>query len=288
MNNAHAPDKIYVILGTTASGKTAYGVELAQRIGGEIINCDSMQVYKEIPTITAQPTLAEQQGVPHHLFGIISCLDKFDVQSWITLAERAILDVKSRGKIPILVGGTGMYVQALIDGIADVPEINQEIRMMLRQLSTSELYGQLSEFDQEAAEHLKPNDRQRVARALEVVLSTGKPLSYWHEKNKRQLFPKDTFHLIWLKRNRQEVYDRINQRFKEMVKLGALQEARMLIEYRARVPKAHGLPELIAFFSGDITLQEAVRIAQQNTRNYAKRQFTWFRHQMEFNEVIDI
>jgi tRNA dimethylallyltransferase len=280
--------KIIVILGATTSGKTAYAIDLAHKIGGEIINADSMQVYKEIPVLTAQPTEEEKSGIIHHLFGCISCLEKFDVKNWIDSVAPLIKQIRLEGKHPILVGGTGMYIKSLVEGIAEVPEIDNSLRESLKLLPTETLYQKLVERDFDISQKLKPGDRQRIIRALEVILSTGISLSKWQEKSTSKFFNREEFDLIWLRRTREELYLRIDSRFKSMLKDGALLEASKLIDKRHLLPKAHGLPELISFLLGNITLAEATKLAQQHTRNYAKRQLTWFRHQIDFDRAIDL
>ncbi len=287
-------NKINIILGATASGKTDYGVMLANKLNGEIINSDSMQIYKEIPILTAQPTEEEKKGVPHLNFGIVSCFAKFHVKKWLDLTYGAIADIRSRGKTPILVGGTGLYIKALIQGIAEVPELSIAFKREFHEEYSSkpvgDLYQTLQDLSPQSAAILKPNDHQRILRALEVLLGTGKPLEYWHAQPSSAAFVRDDFYLIWLKRSREETYCRINRRFSKMLEAGVLDEVRRLLDKEGveNMPKAIGLQEIIKYFHGDISLNEVVKATQQNSRNYAKRQMTWFRHQMEFDEVVDI
>lgn len=279
------------MLGTTASGKTAYGIELANQLNGEIINCDSMQVYREIPILGAQPSADELNSATHHLYSIISCLDKFDVKKWIDLIVPLIHSMWERGKHPILVGGTGMYVKALVEGIAYVPEIDDAIRNELNILSTEEIYQRLQAVDPRIAAQLKANDRQRLSRALEVKIATGESLLFWHAQPVERIFQREIFNMILVERNREEIYERINKRFLLMIENGAILEVQALmekikLEQRSLLPKACGLNELIDYLLGDISLNDAIKLGQQSSRNYAKRQYTWMRNQVDFDRVV--
>ncbi len=279
--------KVNAIFGSTASGKTSYAIELAKRIDGVVINYDAMQIYKEIPIISAQPTIEERAGVEHLLYGYLSVYEKSSAASWKMRALDAIDSVIKNGKTPILVGGTGMYLKTLIDGLSNIPDVPSAVVDALAKRNTDDMYQQLKDLDNSVT--LKPNDRQRIIRALSVLLHTGKPLSYFHTL--AQYEKRYDFHLIWLKRDREVVYNNINKRFRQMIADGALDESRALaINYNVlnSLPKAHGLRELIRFHLGDISLEDAILSSQQQTRNYAKRQMTWARHQLCFNQVVEL
>lgn len=282
--------KINVIFGTTASGKTALGIKLAQELDGVIVNADSMQVYKEIPILTAQPTKAERAAAEHLLYGYKSVFEKHSVAIWLQDAIPVIQNILYKGRTPILVGGTGLYIDSLINGISNIPDVDPKIEQELRAEASPEiLYTRLREVDPAVASKLKPNDKQRIIRALGVILSTGKSISYWQKQKTTPSFSRDKFHLIWLNPDRALVYDKINKRFDAMLEKGLLEEARALYNKCSPLtilPKAHGLPELFAYFRGDMNLIEATNKAKQNTRNYAKRQLTWARHQMQFDLIV--
>lgn len=278
--------KIIIIGGPTASGKTALALDVARNIDSVIINADSQQVYREIPIITAQPTKEEQAVTPHKLYGVISVQDYFSVAMWLELVTNEINFALQNGKTPILVGGTGMYIKSLVEGIAEVPEISTEIRDNIRKQETSEIYKMLLEKDPEMASRLKPADRQRVLRAYEVFMETGKSLLYWHQQKPIPLFPTEMIRLFFLLPDREKVYEKCNIRFLEMFKCGLLEEVtaldKMNIPSSMPAMRAHGLREMVAYVRGGMPYTDAIAQAQQNTRKYVKRQFTWFRHQMDY------
>ncbi len=284
--------KINIIFGATASGKTAYGVELAKRFDGEIINADSMQVYREIPVIGAQPTAEERQDIPHHLYGFRSVLDAYSVGDFIIDATRKINEVSARGKMPILVGGTGLYIKALVEGLPDLPTISSETKAKVAELrerlDTPELHEYLRKLDPMTASKLKPNDMQRIMRALEVMFESGHSLAELQKHEKHAPFPRSDYYIIWLNPTREVIYQKINQRFIKMIELGAVKEVKQLITIfgDAPLPKACGIPEIQSYLEGKLTLDETICKAQQSTRHYAKRQITWGRHQFDFNEII--
>lgn len=280
--------KINIIFGATASGKTAYGIELAKKLDGEVINADSMQVYTEIPIITAQPSETEKDGIPHHLFGCVSVFEKYSVARYIDDVVPVIKDVLSRGKTPILVGGTGMYIKSLVEGIAEMPDVSEDIWAKVDAMTTDTAYLELSKLDPEVSSILKPGDSQRIKRALSIVLETGVSIKKFQESPRDIAFSREQYHIIWLKRDREFIYDRINKRFELMVQNGAIDEVRRVVDIaQGRVmPRANGLYEIRDFLLGNITLKEATTKTQQLSRNYAKRQNTWGAHQLEFDEVI--
>jgi len=281
-------NKIIIITGTTASGKTAHSIELAKEIDGEIINCDSMQIYREVPILTAQPTIEEQKGVPHHLFSIVGLNDKFSVGHWLKLAIEKITDIQSRGKVPIIIGGTGLYVKAIIEGITETPDISDKIKAKVACLQNS--YEDLQKVDPETAERLEPADTFRIKRALEVFYESGESLSAWHKKPIKHPYVRKDFHLIEIVRDRDVIYNNINERFMVMMRNGSIEECKKAYALHGDIdyPKAHGLPEIIRYLNGDLAFDKMILKSQQNIRNYAKRQLTFFRHQFTVDETINL
>jgi tRNA dimethylallyltransferase len=290
-------EKINIVCGTTASGKSAYGVKLAHKLGDAamIINADSMQVYREIPILTAQPILEEREGVEHRLYGTISCgqSKEFSAGKWLEMVIPEINSCFEQGLTPILVGGTGMYLQLLLEGLPVIPAISPEIRATIRQfpqqMTFEEAFALLIAKDPISAAKIKPNDWVRTLRALEVIEETGKPLSSWQDRAE-PIFPRDQYYIIRVDRSRSEIYQNINQRFLSMIEQGAIEEVTKLLEKFAPtdLPPAHGLPELTSYLQGRITLEEAIAKGQQVTRNYAKRQLTWLNHQIQVDEVVEL
>ncbi|MDX1949716.1 MAG: tRNA (adenosine(37)-N6)-dimethylallyltransferase MiaA [Rickettsiales bacterium] len=290
-------EKIHIIFGATASGKTEFSVNLAKEIGNaEIINADSMQIYQEIPIITNQPKEAEKQNIPHHLFGVKSILHHSDLSEWLEMAVPLIHEIKARTKTPILVGGTGLYLKSIVEGVSEIPKIPPEIKQKFLNLCSivpenkkqTQLYDILKNIDPEGADKIKPNDTQRTLRALEVKDYTGVSISEWNKKPQKKFFDKENFSIHFIDKPREEIYLKINARFENMVENGLLDEAKKVREIwlennisasNNNLPayKAHGLREIIAYLDGEISLDEAISKAQQATRNYAKRQFTWWR-----------
>ena len=278
--------KITIIAGPTASGKTAYAIEMAKKINGEIINADSLQIYKENPIISAQPNIQEQQNIPHHLFGYVNGDEEYTIARWISDVKQKIEAIER----PIIVGGTGFYIKHLIFGLSPIPDIPEEIRSdarnLLQELGNQKFFKLLQEFDPTV--NLEINNTHRILRAYEVIKATGKNLSYW-QANSIAYFPMDSFKLIILNPPREQLYQSCNQRFLGMIENGVIDEVKDMLSLgytpMKGVMKSHGVPELIKFLSGEWTLDQAVGRAQQVTRNYAKRQTTWFKHQFESMEL---
>ncbi len=250
-----------------------------------------MQVYKEIPIITAQPTAEEREEVEYRLYGITSVTERSSAAKWAEMAKDEINAARKENKIPILTGGSGMYIKILMEGIAEVPEISDEVREIVRQQvdkkGIEELHKILMQKDPETAKKLKPGDRQRIVRALEVIEETEVPISQWQKNKTKAFFKPDDFSLFAVSPEREKLYAHINKRFEIMLENGVMEEAQRMKELKLdpTLParKAHGIPELINYLEGTMTLEEAAKQAKQNTRNYAKRQMTWLRHQ--FPEV---
>jgi tRNA dimethylallyltransferase len=285
-NDSPAPRAV-LIAGPTASGKSALALALAERIDGAIVNADSMQVYGDLRIITARPTVPEEARVPHRLYGHVDAAVNYSVGQYLADARAALDEVGGSGRVAIFVGGTGLYFKALTAGLAAVPPIPTRIRDSVRARLAAQgapaLHAELARLDPAAAARLSPNDRTRVARALEVVEATGRPLADWQTKGLPALIGADAPRLF-IAPDRAALYARIDARFSAMIAAGALDEVRRLAARRLDpllpAMKAHGVPWLIRHLAGEITLEEAADHARLDTRHYAKRQFTWFRHQL--------
>ncbi len=285
-----APSAIAAILlaGPTASGKSALALALAERLDGTIINTDSMQVYRDLRIITARPSLAEEARMPHRLYGHVDAAENYSVGRWCVDVQAAVADARRAGRLPILVGGTGLYFKALTQGLAAVPLIPLGIRAAMRARLASEgvapLYAELQERDPAVAARLMPGDRSRITRALEVVVATGRSLADWHREGMPA--PIDATHALklFLDVPRAELYRRIDARFDAMLAAGALEEvgalARRALDAALPAMKAHGVPWLIRHLQGEIALDEAAEGGKRDTRRYTKRQATWFRNQL--------
>jgi tRNA dimethylallyltransferase len=279
---------VILIAGPTASGKSALALALAEKLGGTIVNADSMQVYRDLRIITARPSPAEEARVPHRLYGHVDAAENYSVGRWCRDVGEALADAGRQGRVAILVGGTGLYFKALTSGLAAVPPIPADIRSGVRGRLQSEgvapLYAELARLDPLTAQRLMPNDRSRISRALEVVLATGRSLSDWHREGQPALIDPDRAAKVFLPCERKQLVARIETRFAAMLAAGALDEARALSQRQLDpllpAMKAHGVPWLIRHLAGEITLDEAAAGAIMDTRRYAKRQVTWFRNQM--------
>lgn len=270
--------KIICIVGATASGKTGLSIALAKRIGGEIISADSMQVYKDMPIATAVATADEQDGVPHYLVEFLDKSESFSVADFVSLAGEKIDDIISRGNVPIIVGGTGLFVDSLVNGItfSDVG-VDEALRQRLNEKTTDELYDELMSVDKAAALDIHKNNRKRVIRALELYYG-GTTKTQQNEDSVINGSPYDALYIGINFRDRQRLYDRINLRVDLMMNAGLLDEAKASFnEVGATAKQAIGHKELKPYLDGDISLDEAVENLKKETRHYAKRQLTWFR-----------
>jgi tRNA dimethylallyltransferase len=283
-----------LIAGPTASGKSALALQLAQATGGVVVNTDSMQVYRDLRVLTARPTPAEEASVEHRLYGHVDAGVNFSAGAWVADAARVLDELRAQGRAPIFVGGTGLYFKALTRGLSAVPpippEIRDDVRARLERDGVEALHAVLSSRDPVSGERLKPRDRTRIARALEVVEATGRPITDWHRDGLPPLLPPGSFRALFLSPEREALYARIDARFDAMLKAGALEEVAALaarkLDPLLPAMKAHGVPALIRYLAGEITLDQAASIGRADTRHYAKRQFTWFRHQLpEFEWV---
>ena len=289
-------NKALVICGPTASGKTDYAHLNARKYNGEIINCDSMQVYKQIPIITASPDMTLKKEISYHLYNCVDISEDFSVAKYTKLAENSIRATLKRGKLPIIVGGSGMYVNALLNGINSIPDISGDIRQQVRnagEINGSEyIYDLLKEIDPKGARRLNPGDSQRVMRAYEIVLQTNKSILEFQKSTPTPLLPDVEFEVVMLLPERNFLYDTCNKRLKDMFVNGAIEEIAGLIKnpdmYKRLVSiKALGILQIIDYLEGKITKEKALEIASTKTRQYAKRQITWFKNQIVNKTIIE-
>lgn len=283
-----------LIAGPTASGKSALALQLAARMDGVVINADSMQVYRDLQVITARPTGGEMQEAPHRLYGHIDAAEIYSAGRWLREAEAEIAAVRGAGKTAIVIGGTGLYFSALLKGLSAVPEVSADVRQQIRDLGDSKdndaLHAMLTMRDPRTAAEIRVSDRQRILRALEVVEATGRGLAAWREEPGVPVLHSGDYRAIFLETDREMLGRRIDARFDKMLAEGALDEVKVLqarnLDPRMPAMKAHGVPWLIQYLNGEITLEEAAAQGKRDTRQYAKRQETWFRNQLpEFEWV---
>ncbi|MBM3516505.1 MAG: tRNA (adenosine(37)-N6)-dimethylallyltransferase MiaA [Alphaproteobacteria bacterium] len=276
---------VLLLAGPTASGKSALALALAERYRGTIVNADSMQVYRELRVLTARPSAADESKVPHALYGIVSVAEVFSVAAWLARAVPAIEGAAAGGPV-IVVGGTGLYFEALLHGIASVPEIpaavRREVRALIAVRGPGAAHEALLRCDPTMAARLHPADAQRLARALEVVIATGRSLVAWQAETRPALSPRVPLVKVVLEPPRAPIYERIKGRYRSMVAGGGLAEVAALPHGDAELPalKALGVPELGRHLAGALSREEAILAGQRAVRRYAKRQYTWFRHRM--------
>jgi tRNA dimethylallyltransferase len=288
---------LIVIAGPTAGGKSALALALAQQIGGVIVNADSAQIYADLKILSASPSADELQNAEHRLYGVRDGALPCSAADWAAMARAEIADVRSGGQTPILVGGTGLYLRTLLDGIAPVPAIDPDVRARVRESDVADNYQKLRTFDPGAAQRLKPADTTRVNRALEVILSTGRTLGEWQQQREGGIADEVELRPLLLLPPRKWLYARCDERFAHMVDQGAVSEVEALLARKLNpnlpVMRAIGVRELAAYLLGEATLDEAIAAGQQATRRYAKRQYTWFAHQPpaswpRFKEALDV
>jgi tRNA dimethylallyltransferase len=281
MMNQAKTKSVLLIAGPTASGKSALALRLARERGGVIINADASQVYRELRILSARPSDDEMNDVPHRLYGHVSGLEPYSVAAWLGDAKREIEMSWELGLLPILTGGTGLYFMALEQGLAEVPPIAPDIREKWRGFE-GDIHCELQHRDPVGAAKLEPNDRQRIARALEVVEGTGKPLSHWQQQAERSAFLREvSVERLMVDVPREDLYARSDARFDRMIAAGALEEVRPLVDLDSALPmmRAIGVSELTGHLRGDIGLDEAIKLAKTATRQFIKRQLTWGRGQ---------
>lgn len=276
MNN-----KVIAVVGATASGKTAYAIDLARKIGGEIISADSRLVYKGMDIGTAKPTIEEMQGIPHYMIDVVEPEFNYSAGLYAKEAKRCIEDIVSRGKVPIVVGGTGLYYRVLLENY-DLPDVkpDYELRENLYKYSCEELLEMLLNLDEKAGNSVERNDKKKLIRYIEIIKLTGKPLDLARGKRDKE------FDVEWIGLNfpREILYDRINKRVDQMIELGLVEETQELLEKHGRISNITdtiGYREIISYLDGELSLDDAKDKLKQNTRNYAKRQLTWFRKNEE-------
>jgi tRNA dimethylallyltransferase len=278
-----------LIAGPTASGKSALALALAERLGGIIVNADSMQVYRDLRVITARPAPEEEARAPHRLYGHVDAGVNYSTGQWLRDVSSVFAEAAAEGRTPILVGGTGLYFKTLTTGLAAVPpvpaHIRERIRARLRSEGAPALHAELMWRDAQTAQRLMVNDRSRICRALEVIEATGRSLSDRHREGMPPLIEAGRAAKVFLTCERADLVRRIEARFAAMLEAGALEEVRALARRKLDpllpAMKAHGVPWLIRHLNGELTLAEAADGAVMDTRRYAKRQHTWFRNQME-------
>ena len=284
----NGPPAAILIAGPTASGKSALALALARRLHGTIVNTDSMQVYRDLRILSARPSEDEEQQAPHRLYGSVDGAVNFSAGHFAREASRILGKIDAEGRLPIFVGGTGLYFKALDEGLSDLPIVPDDVRADLRERaegrSTEALHAELALGDPAGAASLRPSDRMRVMRALEILAATGRPIAEFQGRRIAGPLAGRQLLKLFLVVDRDALRSRIDARFVTMIEAGALDEVQAL---RARkldpmlpVMRAHGVPGLIAHLDGELSLEEAIQRGQGDTRRYAKRQFTWFRHQM--------
>jgi len=279
--------KIILISGPTASGKSNFAINLAKKVNGEIINADSMQIYKELKILSARPFPKNYQKIKHHLYGFHNVKKKFSTGDWLKLSIKLIKDVKKRKKVPIFVGGTGLYFKALSEGLVNIPNIPISFRNKIREehkkLGQKKFYKKLLKLDLISINKINPTDAQRTIRAYEVKKFTKRSLHDWFKETK-SFFDKDDFFKIYIDFPRKELIERINNRVKLMMKLGAINEVRRFIKLKVKkdksVNKAIGVNEIKEYLNNEKNLKELVEKISIKTRQYAKRQSTWARGNM--------
>lgn len=279
--------RIWLIAGPTASGKSALALRLAAATGGEIVNADSMQLYRDLRVLTARPSAAEEAQAPHHLFGTVEAAEAWSAGKWLRAAGETIAAIRARGRAAIVAGGTGLYFHALTRGLAEIPPVPAEVRRaagaQFEELGEAAFRARLATADPAAAARIAPGDRQRLCRAWEVYAATGRSLSD-HQAHAAGALPAGSWSAVALEPPRPALYARCDERLHAMVREGAVEEVRALVA-RGLDPalpamKAVGVRELAAHVRGEASLEDAVAAAQQETRRYAKRQMTWMRGQM--------
>ena len=272
-----------LIAGPTASGKSALALALAESTGGVVINADSAQIYRDIPVVSAAPSAADRAKVEHRLYGIRDGDDPCSAADWALLAKAEIDAAHASARLPILVGGTGLYLRTLLDGIAPVPPIDAAVRSRIRSMPTEQNRAELARIDPEAAARLNDNDTTRIGRALEVVVSTGQTLAHWQGQREGGIGSRISLKALVLLPPRPWLYERCDERFEAMVKDGAISEVDALLarnlDPALPVMRAIGVREIAAFLRGETGRDAMLDTGKQATRNYAKRQYTWFAHQ---------
>ena len=286
---------VLIIAGPTASGKSALAIAAARALNGVVLNCDSMQIYKDIPIIAATPNAEEKARVEHRLFELYDVEKRGNVAEWLDLCVTEVRKLWEEGCLPVVVGGTGMYIDALINGITPIPEVNPEVRRHLQQRlqneSLSNLYFELKAKDSEISEKINKNDKTRIVRALEIIETTGKKVSDWYKAPLIKKLPEAEFTVVKIVPEIAVIERRCRERLYKMVELGALKEIADLlksgVDETLPAMKALGVPELSRVVKGEMPLDKALELAKLHTRQYAKRQRTWLRNKLQADIVFD-
>lgn len=275
--------EVIIITGPTGIGKSQLALQLADKLNGEIVSADCRQIYKYLEIGTAKPTIEERSRIPHHLIDIIEPTQRFSAEDYRLEAARVIKEIHQRGRMPLVTGGTGFYLKALVKGLFIGPRADQAIRTKLEKEAQNKgnryLYDRLCQIDWLTAERLHPNDRVRIVRALEVYELTAQPISVWQQQGQYPE-PEFEFNILGLRCDRKRLYERINHRVEQMIAAGLKQEVQELLKrYPTNAPglKAHGYMEIVDHFIQGVNWQKTVELIKQHIRNYAKRQLTWFR-----------
>lgn len=292
-------NKIIVISGVTASGKSGLALQLAKQINGVIINADSMQIYKGLPILSAQPTEKERGEISHLLYSHLEPTKNCSVGIWLEIVQKAINETLANNKTPIVVGGTGMYISKLIEGILEMPDISKETRQkttaLYEEIGYDEFYKITSEIDKESVLKLSPNDKHRLMRIYEMYSETGKKLSDIKKQPNQIFYPREQFFYINLNPPRELLYEKCNKRFGKMVDEGGLDEVKKFMQdypeiiqnpQSYSISKTLGLREIIQYIRGEINWNEMIEVSTKITRNYAKRQYTWFRNQLKDKDLV--
>ncbi len=279
--------KILIIAGATASGKSAHALSVAETTRGVIINADSQQLYRDLPILTARPTAEDEVRVPHRLYGILGADEQASAGKWLRFAKMEIDWAHSEGFVPIVVGGTGLYLKALMEGMAEIPDIDETVRAQAENdydaMGKDAFSERLRAVDPEFFTRLTVYDRQRLLRAYEVWLGTGKTLSWWQARGNVRPYPEAEFQITKVELPREEIYRRCDERFLAMIDKGAVEEVKAIMPVLTEdcpLAKIIGVPEILSYMRGEQSLDQSVKQAQQATRNYAKRQMTWLRNQL--------
>ena len=275
---------VYVIAGPTATGKSDLSISLAKKISGAVINSDSMQVYENLEILTARPTLSEMNNINHHLYGFVDGRERYNVERWCNDATEIIKKTSAKNLTPILVGGTGLYINTLINGLVDLPSIPESIKIesekILQEFGKDFLINQIKNVDPESLNEINHNDTVRLRRIWEVFESTGKKFSEWKLNKNKKFITDYKFKILLFLPDREKNYQVVNSRFVKMMKSGAVEEVKKLLELNLNdslpVMRAHGVPEIKKYLANESTLEECINKGQQVTRNYVKRQHTWW------------
>ena len=279
------PLPIIFISGTTAIGKSDLALKVAEMYNGEIINADSIQVYKELNILTSRPSAQDEKLVPHHLYGHISGSERYNVSRWCEEVKNILKKNNKKNKLSIVVGGTGLYIESLLLGLSNIPKIPEKFKKkshnLFFELGLNSFYSEVYKIDKKSCEKISHNDIQRLKRIWEVYNSTGVPLSEWIKNSKKKYFENSKNKIFVFLPIRKKIYKYVNDRFLKMLNEGAIEEVKKLLNHKLDlslpIMKAHGVPEISQYLSGLITLEQCIEKGQQVTRNYAKRQITWWK-----------